>query len=141
VRADYLIGCDGANRVSRAAIGARYVGGTGELPNLNITFSAPALTEDALCARAVHYWVLGAELGGIVGRMDLDGTWWAIAQGVDVRTQQIDPAALVRRLIGADAGRGPRCWTATNPNASPWHGTPTTMSPAKPKTATPAGWQ
>ncbi|MFC6066443.1 FAD-dependent monooxygenase [Streptomyces ochraceiscleroticus] len=100
--ADYLVGCDGASGVSRAAIGARYAGSSGQLPNLNITFTAPGLSERDLCARAVHYWVLGKEAGGIVGRMDLDGTWWAIAQGVDATTGTVDPAALVRQLIGAD---------------------------------------
>ncbi|WP_219412417.1 FAD-dependent monooxygenase [Pseudonocardia nigra] len=100
VEAGYLVGCDGANGVSRDAIGARYSGASGELPNVNITFRAPALTEDVLCARAVHYWVLGAEVGGIVGRMDLDGTWWAIAQGVDAAATDVDPVALVQQMTG-----------------------------------------
>jgi 2-polyprenyl-6-methoxyphenol hydroxylase-like FAD-dependent oxidoreductase len=102
IGADYLVGCDGATGVTRKAVGAGYVGASGELPNLNITFTAPELTDDRLCARAVHYWVLGARTGGIVGRMDLTGTWWAIAQGVDVRTGAADPATLVRDLLGAD---------------------------------------
>jgi 2-polyprenyl-6-methoxyphenol hydroxylase-like FAD-dependent oxidoreductase len=100
VEADYLVGCDGAGGVTRDVIGARYSGSSGALPNLNVTFRAPALTDERLCARAVHYWVLGAEVGGIVGRMDLDGTWWAIAQGVDVDGTDVDPAALVRALVG-----------------------------------------
>jgi len=100
VRAGYLLGCDGAGGVSRAAIGAEYAGGSGELPNLNVTFRAPGLTGDALCARAVHYWVIGAETGGIAGPMDTGGTWWAIAQGV--REGDADPAALVRSMIGRD---------------------------------------
>jgi hypothetical protein len=57
---------------------------------------------DDACARAVHYWVLGADVGGIIGPLDLDGTWWAIAQGVDVRGGDVDPVALVRGLVGAD---------------------------------------
>ncbi|GAA2892619.1 FAD-dependent oxidoreductase [Pseudonocardia halophobica] len=99
VHADYLLGCDGANGVARAAIGARYAGGSGARPNLNVTFRAPGLGDDLLCARAVHYWVLGADAGGIVGRADLDGTWWTVAQNVPPGT---DPVGLVRRLIGAD---------------------------------------
>ncbi|HVV14714.1 FAD-dependent monooxygenase [Amycolatopsis sp.] len=98
VEARYLVGCDGAGGVTRDAIGARYLGGSGERPNLNITFTSRGLTEDLLCARAVHYWVLGADVGGIVGPMDLHGTWWAIAQGV----REGDPVALVRALVGAD---------------------------------------
>jgi hypothetical protein len=46
--------------------------------------------------------VIGAERGGLMGRLDLDGTWWAIVQGIDVTTEDADPAALVRTLIGAD---------------------------------------
>ncbi|TQM02996.1 FAD-dependent monooxygenase [Pseudonocardia kunmingensis] len=102
VTAGYLLGCDGATGASRDAIGARYAGGSGALPNLNVTFRAPELTEERVCARAVHYWVLGAEVGGIVGRMDLDGTWWAIAQGVDASAADVDPAALVRSMVGTD---------------------------------------
>jgi hypothetical protein len=30
------------------------------------------------------------------------GRWWPIAQGVDVRAGDVDPRALVRRLVGAD---------------------------------------
>jgi hypothetical protein len=37
-----------------------------------------------------------------MGRLDLDGTWWAIVQGVDATTQDVDPVALVRELAGAD---------------------------------------
>jgi 2-polyprenyl-6-methoxyphenol hydroxylase-like FAD-dependent oxidoreductase len=95
---DRLLGCDGANGVTRDAVGARYEGRSGELPNLNITFTAPDL-EHLVCARAAHYWVLGTEAAGIVGRMDLEGTWWTVAQGV---RSGVDPAALVRRLAGVD---------------------------------------
>ncbi len=97
MRADYLLGCDGAGGVSRGVVGARYEGRSGELPNLNVTFDAPDL-ERLVCARGAHYWVLGTEAAGIVGRMDLHGTWWAVAQGV---RDGVDPEALVRRLVGA----------------------------------------
>ncbi|MCD2194709.1 FAD-dependent monooxygenase [Actinomycetospora endophytica] len=96
LRADRLLGCDGANGVTRDAVGARYEGRSGELPNLSVTFSAPDL-ERLVCARAAHYWVLGTDAAGIVGRMDLDGTWWTVAQGV---RSGVDPEALVRRLVG-----------------------------------------
>jgi hypothetical protein len=99
--ADWVLGCDGAGGVTRAAIGATYAGGSGAMPNTNITFRAPALTDDRLCARAAHWWVVGAPVGGIVGRMDLDGTWWAIAQGVGPDSAT-DPADLVRTMLGAE---------------------------------------
>jgi hypothetical protein len=36
-----------------------------------------------------------------MGRLDLDGTWWAIVQGIDT-TAGVDPVALVRALAGAE---------------------------------------
>lgn len=102
VTARYLLGCDGGGGVSRAAIGARYEGSSGPLPNLSVTFRSRALEERPLCALGVHYWVIGAERGGLMGRLDLDGTWWAIIQGVDPAAGAVDPAGLVRTLAGAD---------------------------------------
>jgi 2-polyprenyl-6-methoxyphenol hydroxylase-like FAD-dependent oxidoreductase len=102
VAADWLLGCDGSGGVTRASIGARYEGSSGTLPNLSITFRSTALEDRELCAHGVHYWVIGAERGGLMGRLDLDGTWWAIVQGVDARSEDVDPVALVRTLAGAD---------------------------------------
>src|SRR3954468_23583009 len=102
VTADWLLGCDGSSGVSRRAIGARYEGSSGTLPNLSITFRSRDLDTRELCALGVHYWVIGAERGGLMGRLDLDGTWWAIVQGVDATAEDVDPVALVRTLAGAD---------------------------------------
>src|SRR4051794_38335486 len=106
VAADYLLGCDGSSGISRAAIGARYEGSSGTVPNMSITFRSRALEERPLCALGVHYWVIGAQRGGLMGRLDLDGTWWAIVQGIDTNadenTGDVEPVALVRELVGAD---------------------------------------
>jgi hypothetical protein len=101
VAASWLLGADGSAGPSRAAIGARYEGSSGTLPNLSITFRAPELERRPLCATGIHYWVIGAERGGLMGRLDLEGTWWAIVQGLD-DTAEADPAQLVRTLVGAD---------------------------------------
>ncbi|MGY1651008.1 FAD-dependent monooxygenase [Geodermatophilus sp. SYSU D01119] len=100
VTADWLLGCDGSAGVSRRAIGARYEGSSGALPNLSVTFRSRALEERPLCAHGVHHWVIGTERGGLMGRLDLDGTWWAIVQGVDTVAGDADPAALVRAMVG-----------------------------------------
>ncbi|RBY75458.1 2-polyprenyl-6-methoxyphenol hydroxylase [Geodermatophilus sp. TF02-6] len=100
VVADHLLGADGAASVCRPAIGARYEGSSGALPNLSITFRSRALDERRLCARGVHYWVIGAERGGLMGRLDLDGTWWLIVQGIGPQDADVDPAALVRSFVG-----------------------------------------
>ena len=46
--------------------------------------------------------MIGAEHGGLMGRLDLDGRWWAIVQGVDAAAGDVDAVALVRSLVGAD---------------------------------------
>src|SRR4051812_27888557 len=102
VTADYLLGCDGSGGISRTAIGARYQGSSGKVPNLSITFRSRALEERDLCALGVHYWVIGARHGGLMGRLDLDGTWWAIVQGIDDDVADVDAVALVRSLVGDD---------------------------------------
>ena len=102
VSAEYLLGCDGSSGVSRTSIGVRYQGSSGKVPNLSITFRSWALEERELCALGVHYWVIGAKSGGLMGRLDLDGTWWAIVQGIDDDVADVDAVALVRSLVGDD---------------------------------------
>jgi 2-polyprenyl-6-methoxyphenol hydroxylase-like FAD-dependent oxidoreductase len=102
VTADYLLGCDGSGGVSRSAIGVRYQGESGTVPNLSITFRSHALETRGLCAHGIHYWVIGATHGGLMGRLDLDGTWWAIVQGIADDVTDVDAVALVRSLVGDD---------------------------------------
>jgi 2-polyprenyl-6-methoxyphenol hydroxylase-like FAD-dependent oxidoreductase len=99
VIAKYAIGADGANSICRGAIGAQYQGGSGVLPNVSITFRSQALEVRDLCACAIHYWVIGRTRGGLVGRLDLAGTWWAIVQGV-ADADRVDPVTLVQDLCG-----------------------------------------
>ncbi|MFC0454823.1 FAD-dependent oxidoreductase [Rhodococcus jostii] len=100
VLADYVLGCDGGASVVREAIGARFEGTSGERPNLSILFRAPGLADQVPFENAVHHWVMAPGAAGIVGRLDLQDTWWAIVQGVDVRDDAVDATALVHSLIG-----------------------------------------
>ncbi|PXX71511.1 2-polyprenyl-6-methoxyphenol hydroxylase-like FAD-dependent oxidoreductase [Nocardia tenerifensis] len=102
VRADYVVGADGAWSTVRAAIGAEYEGSADERPNFNIVFRAPGLAERVPHGPAVHYWVLHPEQPGLVGRLDLEDTWWCIAQGVTAEDGERDPLRIVRALVGAD---------------------------------------
>jgi 2-polyprenyl-6-methoxyphenol hydroxylase-like FAD-dependent oxidoreductase len=106
VVADWYLGCDGSAGISRRAIGARYDGASGALPNLSVTFRSRALEERPLGALGVHYWVIGTERGGLMGRLDLAGTWWAIVQGVDTVAEDADPVALVQAMVGRDPDGG-----------------------------------
>jgi 2-polyprenyl-6-methoxyphenol hydroxylase-like FAD-dependent oxidoreductase len=102
VRAQYVIGCEGARSVVRDAMGARYQGADHPRPNLSIVFRAPGLAAQVPHGPAVHYWVLNPSRPGLVGRLDLDETWWCIAPGVDAATADAEAADLVHQLVGTD---------------------------------------
>ncbi len=99
IAARYLLGCDGASGIVRDQIGARYVGYSDPRPNFNVVFRAPSL--DTHLGPAVQYWVLGGAAPGLVGRLDLAGTWWAIFPGIDAEYG----TAHASELINAVAGR------------------------------------
>ncbi len=100
--ASYLLGCEGAGSPTRSAIGARYVGDTDARPNFNVVFRAPGLAERVPHGPAIHYWVVNRETPGLVGRMDLNETWWTILMGVDAERGQRDPQRLIHGLIGPE---------------------------------------
>jgi 2-polyprenyl-6-methoxyphenol hydroxylase-like FAD-dependent oxidoreductase len=99
IAARYLLGCDGAAGVVRDQIGARYAGHSDPRPNFNVVFRAPSL--DTHLGPAVQYWVLAAPAPGLVGRLDLSGTWWAIIPGIDAGYGAAHAAELITGLVGA----------------------------------------
>ncbi|MDQ0729812.1 FAD-dependent monooxygenase [Arthrobacter sp. B1I2] len=103
VRADFVIGADGASSAVRRSLGLRLEGGSAALSNISILFRSDSLASAITLDPAVQYWVVGSETSGMVGPMDLAGTWWAIVQGVDpaVAVSAGDAAAMVRSLVGA----------------------------------------
>jgi 2-polyprenyl-6-methoxyphenol hydroxylase-like FAD-dependent oxidoreductase len=101
LRAAYLIGCDGAGGVVRDQIGARYLGRSDPRPNFNLVFRAPAL--DTPLGPAVQYWVVGTPVTGLMGRLDLHGTWWAGFPGVEAEYGRAHATELITGLIGAPA--------------------------------------
>jgi 2-polyprenyl-6-methoxyphenol hydroxylase-like FAD-dependent oxidoreductase len=98
VDAGYVLGCDGAGGVVREQIGARYVGSSHPQPNFNVVFRAPSL--DTHLGPAVQYWVAGGEVSGIIGRLDLAGTWWAIFFGVSPAEGEARSAELITAFAG-----------------------------------------
>jgi 2-polyprenyl-6-methoxyphenol hydroxylase-like FAD-dependent oxidoreductase len=99
IRARYVLGCDGASGVVREAAGARYLGRSDGRPNFNLVFRAPGL--DTHLGPAVQYWVVGAAVTGLIGRLDLAGTWWAIVPGLDPAYGAAHAAELIAGLAGA----------------------------------------
>lgn len=102
VEFEYLIGADGSRSIVREAIGAHYVGAPGGRPNVNITFRSEELRRLLIDSPAVHHWVLNPAAPGVVGPLDLDATWWAIATGTASIADDAEAAGLVRALVGAD---------------------------------------
>lgn len=97
VFADYALGSDGANGAVRRSLGVHYVGRSDHRPNFNLVFRAPELSTSL--GNAVQYWVVG-DRPGVVGRLDLDGTWWAIAPGVDAATGRAQATEILEGLVG-----------------------------------------
>jgi hypothetical protein len=85
----------------RDQIGARYAGRSDPRPNFNLVFRAPGL--DTHLGPAVQYWVVGGPATGLIGRLDLDGTWWAIMPGIEAGYGAAHASELITGLIGAPA--------------------------------------
>jgi 2-polyprenyl-6-methoxyphenol hydroxylase-like FAD-dependent oxidoreductase len=99
LRARYVLGCDGASGVVRDQIGAQYVGRSDPRPNFNMVFRARGL--DTHLGPAVQYWVVGGPTTGLIGRLDLAGTWWAVLPGVEAAYGTAHACELIGGLIGA----------------------------------------
>jgi 2-polyprenyl-6-methoxyphenol hydroxylase-like FAD-dependent oxidoreductase len=104
IRSSYVIGADGGSSAVRRSLGIRLEGSSAALSNISILFRSKELGAAITLDSAVQYWVVGSEAAGMVGRMDLADTWWAIIQGVDPSKHVApgDAAALVRSLVGTD---------------------------------------
>ena len=114
ISAGFVIGADGGSSAVRRSLGMRLEGGSAALSNISIMFRSKELGSAIALPPAVQYWVVGAETAGMVGRMDLADTWWAIIQGVDAGaaenaaagdaggTSAESAVAMVRELVGAD---------------------------------------
>ncbi|MGD0684990.1 MAG: FAD-dependent monooxygenase [Streptosporangiaceae bacterium] len=98
VRARFVLGCDGAGGVVRGKIGAAYAGRSDPRPNFNVVFRAPSL--DTHLGPAVQYWVLGPAVSGLLGRLDLSGTWWAIIPGIGAAYGAAHASGLITGLVG-----------------------------------------
>ena len=83
VRAGYVVGCDGGRSVVRDAVGSVYEGQDAARPNFGMLFRAPELWSEVTVGRAVHYHIVNPQAPGLLGPIDLEGTWWIILFGCD----------------------------------------------------------
>lgn len=102
VRADFVVGADGGSSVVRKSLGISLEGGSAALSNVSAVFTSADLGDKVGLDPAVQYWALSDGVCGMVGRMDLDDTWWAIIQGVSADDPEFDAALAIRTMAGTD---------------------------------------
>jgi 2-polyprenyl-6-methoxyphenol hydroxylase-like FAD-dependent oxidoreductase len=113
IAAEYVLGCDGPRSVVREAIGAAYVGEQALRPNLGMVVRAPELLARIVHGPAVQYWILNRSAPSIMGPIDLHGTWWIVAFGVDRETGQRDAQRIIEGAVGTSID-------ATVISSDPW---------------------
>jgi len=101
LRARWVVGADGPHSVVRSAMGARYEGESDGRPNVNITFRSRELAAAIPHPPSIHYWTLDSAFPGVIGPLDLDGTWWAISTGTETIADDADAAHILHGMIGA----------------------------------------
>jgi 2-polyprenyl-6-methoxyphenol hydroxylase-like FAD-dependent oxidoreductase len=104
VRAQYLIGADGARSHIRELIGAKLEGQHGLSHSYNIIFRAPGLREAHAHGPAAIYWQLGKHGLSAVGPMDRDDKWFFMPGGAKPGEKLSDQeaVALIVERTGID---------------------------------------
>ena len=104
VRADYVVGSDGARSMVRELIGSRMEGQYGLSRNYNIVFRAPGLAQAHRHGPAIMYWQINNDLPSLIGPMDRGDTWFFMPTGVraGVKLSDIDASTMIRRATGLD---------------------------------------
>jgi 2-polyprenyl-6-methoxyphenol hydroxylase-like FAD-dependent oxidoreductase len=105
VRANYLVGCDGASGVTRRSIGIALTGPDALTYSLNVVFHCPPIRQKLQEAPAYRYVLISAEgLWATIVNIDGRDSWRLQALGGDRPVQWTDLLVhdLVSRAIGAD---------------------------------------
>jgi len=114
IEADYLVGCDGYGSTVRDALGIFMRGRQLIDYSLSIEFLTDDLPGLHNKGRALRYVCIGPE-GTWASLMAVDGKkrWRVMLYGVDEDPSEIDPAAVIRRIVGKD-------FAFTVDSAKPW---------------------
>ncbi len=101
VTAPYVLGCDGAGKQD-ARDDRREALRAATTRDRTSTSRSGLRSFRTACPHgpAIHYWVLNPDQPGLVGRLDLDGTWWGGGLGVDPATETRTPEEIVQNLLG-----------------------------------------
>jgi len=102
VRSQYLVGADGGRSFVRQHLGIAMAGESGVAKNYSIIFRAPDLAARHPHGPAIMYWMVNADVPGLLGPMDEHGLWFFMATKLanDVDPASVDPVELVRRGTG-----------------------------------------
>jgi 2-polyprenyl-6-methoxyphenol hydroxylase-like FAD-dependent oxidoreductase len=100
VESKFLVGCDGARSGVRKEIGLFYEGDVETKANFNVVFRAPGLANLVSQSPAIQYWVVNNEAPGLLGRLDLQDTWWMMCLGVDPVEGNANPEKYIHGMIG-----------------------------------------
>jgi 2-polyprenyl-6-methoxyphenol hydroxylase-like FAD-dependent oxidoreductase len=75
IRAEYLVGADGARSRVRAVIGAKMEGDHAFLHNYNLILRIPELAKTSPERRAIMYWIVNPESPGVLSPLDGTDVW------------------------------------------------------------------
>lgn len=75
IRAQYLVGADGAKSRVREIIGAEMTGEHAFALNYNLILRVPELDRSPPARRAIMYWLINRESPGVLSPLDCNGEW------------------------------------------------------------------
>lgn len=100
VRAQYLVGADGARSRVRELIGAHMQGDHAFAFNYNVILRIPELEHTPPAQRAIMYWLVNPGSPAVMGPLDRDGKWaFGIMLPPGVRAMEDDE--IIRRVHAA----------------------------------------
>ena len=103
IRAQYLVGADGARSRVREAIGVRMEGDHAFALNYNVIVRIPELERTPPEHRAIMYWLINPSSPAVMGPLDRDGMW-AFAIMLPPGVREVGDDEIVRR-VHATVGR------------------------------------
>src|ERR1700722_7487284 len=103
IRAQYLVGADGAKSRVRDIIGAKMTGEQAFALNYNLILRIPELDRSPPARRAIMYWLINRESPGVLSPLDCNGEWAFITR-LAPGGPAISDEEVIRRVQSAIGG-------------------------------------
>lgn len=97
VRAEYLVGADGARSRVRELMGARMEGDHAFAFNYNVIVRIPELERTPPAPRAIMYWIVNPGSPAVLGPLERDGRW-AFGIMLPPGVRELDDGEIIRRV-------------------------------------------